>query len=368
MKVVFLLPTVSQVRFQKRVNGLRKLGVEPTILAFQRDYYPGKPWSEEVHSLGTVQHRHLLRRVLTLIRAMPVVRSFAKGSDAVYAFGLDMLLLACLAKLSLAKRVRIVYEAGDIREAMVGWGPVSQMLRQIECHLARRACLIVVTSPAYVTGYYHGMLGLTGLRYQVIENKLHAGQLPPPASARREKPLGAMRIGYFGLIRCQRSLEVLKQLAAMGNGRIHVYIKGTPLGIGDLAAEVSRSPGIEYGGPYVAPDDLPDMYGQVDLAWIAHYHGRTNLAWARANRFYEACYFRVPMVAQVGTVDAQAVESQDLGVCIDLTRLDEAVTAVMGISEAQLARWQQNIAHLPETVYMYSNEHQAVVEAIQSRG
>ncbi|MCL5995543.1 MAG: hypothetical protein M1546_05740 [Chloroflexi bacterium] len=49
----------------------------------------------------------------------------------------------------------------------------------------------------------------------------------------------------------------------------------------------------------------------------------------------------------------------------NLARPDETVKMILGIGEAQLAQWEQNIARLPQTVFTYSDEHEAVLVALQ---
>lgn len=230
----------------------------------------------------------------------------------------------------------------------------------------RRVDLLVVTSGAYVSGYFHGVLKLRDIEYLVVENKLGATAMPSRVSNPQLKKEGELHIGYFGVLRCRRSWEMLKELAIAGRGRIKIYLRGIPLGLDDLADEAGKIPNVYYGGPYVAPDDLSDIYHRVDIVWIAHHHGKSNLMWARANRFYEACFFGRPMVAQVGTVDGKVVEDRDLGACVDLMDIASGVDCVMGITAERLLQWRKNIARLPKGVYMYTDEHRRLYERLNA--
>lgn len=369
MKITFLLPVVSHARFRKRVTALENLGVQPKILAFERDDYPGKPWPGGYTSLGKLQRRNYHKRLLPHIKAFPAVLDAAKESDVIYAFSLDSLLLGWLASRALDKRLRIVYEVGDIRKVLTEDSLLSRSLRWLERHLLRHVDLLVVTSEAYIVGYYQGILGLTDLQYQVIENKLDMDTLPQQVSTRKKRD-GILRIGYFGFIRCRRSWEILKRVAEKGHGRVRVYVRGVPKRLEDFEEEARRAPYVEYGGPYIAPDDLPAMYGQVDMEWACFpYRGNGigNWRWARTNRFYEACFFQRPMFAQKGTEDCRAVESLGIGVCLDLKDLEGTVDRILRVNESELALWQQNLTGLPRNVYVYSDEHNRLMESIQCR-
>lgn len=369
MKITFLLPSASYSLYQTRIGALEKMGVQPNILAFERDSYPGKPWATGYRSLGKLQHESYYRRFVPFAKAMPVVRAAAKESDAIYAFGLDLLFLGWLATRALDNQMKIIYDVFDIRKVLVGEGWISRSLRWLERCLVRRVDLLVATSEAYITEYYQGMLGLTDFPYQVIENKLDARLLPqPPSHTPRDGWDDTLRVGYFGVIRCRRSWEILKKAVERGEGRIRLYLRGIFLGLEDLEEEIGRTAYVHYGGPFVVPDDLPTIYGQVDMVWAAYPYGGNgigNWRWARTHRFYEASFFRRPMFVQAGTQDGRVVESLGLGACLDLSDIENAVESILSIGETEFSQWKRNLSDLPEEIYIYSDEHKNLLETIR---
>lgn len=366
MKIAFLLPVVSDARAHKRISGLKTLGAQPAVLAFERKYYKGKDLPGGYISLGQIEHSRYHKRLIPFLKALLKVRAAVKKTDVIYAFGLDMLLLGWLACLGPARPFTAVYEVADIREVLLEKGLLSLCLRRLERFLLRRAKFIVVTSERYISGYYQKIQGLTDLRYLVVENKIDpATTVKAPAIPRRQNG-SILKIGYFGVIRCRRSLDILKQAALQSSGRVQVYLRGFPLGVGGLE-KVVQSPAVTYGGAYVAPDDLPDLYGQVDLVWACYpYLGNVtgNHCWARTNRFYESCYFKKPMLAQEGTEDGRIIEALGLGLCLDLADDQAAVERILNITGQELDRWQGNISHLDQKIYIMTNEHTRLWEML----
>jgi succinoglycan biosynthesis protein ExoL len=286
----------------------------------------------------------------------------------VYAFGLDTLLAAWLASRNLDRRQKIIYEVGDIREILLGDGVVSRLLRWLERYLLRYVALLVVTSEAYIIGYFQGIQKVANLRYQVIENKLDAEDLPSIQDRKALLPRdreNQLRIGYFGLIRCRQSWMVLREAVKRGRGKIRVQIRGLVMLTEQEKEEIQNTEFVEYGGPYISPDDLPMMYRQVDMVWVATSISQSHLQWARVNRFYEACYFGLPMIAQEGTQDGQVVDKLGLGTLIDLLDVDRAVDQILRINEAKLVEWQKHSAEVPEYIYVYTDEHERLLKAIQ---
>ena len=366
MKITFLLPVVSQVRYHKRIAALERLGVQSQILAFEREWYPGKPWPCDYKSLGRLQHKRYYKRFVPFVKSLPKVRAAVREADVIYAFGLDLLLLGWLASRALDKQPKFVYECGD-PGPLPGDSLLSRGLRWLEHYLLRRVNLLVVPTKAFLEGYYQGMQGIQGLthlRYQVIEHKLDANTISQPQNLITLNEWdGVLRIGYFGVIRCRRSWEILKRAAERGEGQVQVYVRGIPVGLEGFEEEARMAPHIDYDGPYISPDELPTMYGQIDTVWIASYVKYSH--WARANRFYESCFFQKPMFALLGTPDGRVVESLGLGVCVDLMDVDGTVDHILSVSEMELGQWRQNVADLPAHIYTYTDEHERLIESIQ---
>lgn len=369
MKIAFFLPVASDARSHKRITALKNLGVQPVVFAFERDYYRGKPIPGGYESLGHLEHSRYYKRLMPFLRALPKIRVQAKEATAIYAFGMDMLLLGWLACLGTGRPFKAVYEVADIREVLLGKGLLSRCLRWLERFLLRHTELIIVTSQAFISGYYREIQGLTALRYLVIENKLDAGVWAHMPTFLNNRSDGILRIGYFGVIRCRRSLEILQEAAKQGNGRIQVYIRGYPLGVGDMENELRSNPYVGYGGSYVAPDDLPTLYSQVDMIWACYPYQGTgigNYLWARTNRFYESCYFKRPMFAQTGTEDGRVIEVLGLGISLDLSNIEEAVERILSITRTEFNQWQYNITRLFKDIYILTDEHKQLLQMFES--
>lgn len=366
MRILFVMPVATHARFHKRIAGLRAEGADSLILHFDRDYVPGKPLPGESASLGWIDHGNYAKRAWTYLRALGRVRAAARRSDCLYAFGLDLALLGWLATLGPAPAPRMVYEVGDIRESMTGNGFAGRLLRSLERFVCRRSRVVVVTSPSYVDDYYRPRLGLDPASFLLIENKLPADFPCRGAQTEAHEETGRLRIGYFGILRCAHSWRVMKRLLEVAPERFSVVLGGKIWPERIDADEVRSTGGASYGGPYVAPDDLPALYGPVDLVWVAHLHGENNFHWARANRFYEACCFERPMIGQRGTVDGRDIEALGLGCLVDMNDIEESVRRIAAIGDEEIAAWRRNIRSVPVERYRYTDEHARLLERLSA--
>lgn len=370
MNIVFLLPVISEARCHKRIKALKNLDIHPKILAFERYYYKGKPILDDYQVLGTLKHGEYHKRFFPYLKAFFMVRKAVKDAQVVYAFGLDMLLLGWLACYSMRGSRKLVYEVADIREVLIENKILSRCLRWLERFILKHVDVLVVTSKAYITEYYQKIQRLSGLHYEVIENKLDKDSIPELKKVDLVLPGDVIRIGYFGVIRCRRSWEILKQVAEKGAGKFQIYIRGIPRLTGDFEKEVQKAPNVIYDGPYVSPDDLPEIYNQVNLVWACYTYqgnGIGNWLWARTNRFYESCFFKKPMINMAGTEDGRLVKDLNIGKCIDMRDVEKSINHILNINYHDLIVWQSNINKLPEHTYIYTNEHNRLLKAIKNK-
>lgn len=369
MNVLFVIPTLSSSYHQFRVFELRKQGVDCFVTGFDRDSYPGKPWDIPVESLGYVEHMNYRKRIGTLLKAIPSIRKQSRGMDAIICFNLDLLFITWLALLGIRKKPELIYDIGDIRTSLVKKGVTAKVLRAIERFLLKRISLLMVTSEAYITEYFEGLQGMKGVEILMLENKLNKDDTPPPISRMPDlwsdkRPL---IIGYFGVLRCRKSLKLLNRIALEGEGKVKVIVRGVYLDTEDLDGMIRENPYMSFEGPYVFPDDLAKIHSEVDLSWLVHAHTRQNTMWARIFRFYHACFYGVPMIAQNGSKDGDEVLRYDIGFCIDIEKPDEAIQALLNLNQEEYQRWNHNVQQLPEEIYLLTDEFVRLKKHIQSR-
>ncbi|MCE7902073.1 MAG: hypothetical protein DYH20_05270 [Gammaproteobacteria bacterium PRO9] len=366
-KVIFLAPVATQPRYGKRITEILKLGVEAECLYFDRDYFSGRQLPCHSICLGRVSHGKYVFRILTLVKSIFVARRYLREATISYAFGVDMLFLSAIA--SVGCKNRIVYEVSDIRDAMTKPGIQSWLLRGLEKLLLRRVDLVVVTAPGYRDGYYRGLGVSSGNRFFVMENKLDLDPAKRPQRVVVRPENGPITIGYFGLLRCRRSWDVLKELVRKGQGKFVVKVRGRPIAPDSLPAEAEALDGIQYDGEFVWPDDLAAMYDSVDLVWGCYPHSNQpvgNWLWARTNRFYEACYFKRPIVTLEGSADARIAEELGIGPVVDLNDTGAAVDRLLQLTFDEVADWQGKVDQVGSDVCVYGDDHQRLLRLITS--
>ena len=363
--VLFLNPSVTFYRFVKRISALNALNINCIVLAYERNHYPGRELPVKFTSLGTIDQGAYLKRVRKFFNSVGSVRKNLRTADFLYAFGLDMAILGWVASSFFQQKPKIIYEVGDIREIFLGSGIISKAARWLDKFISKRARLIVVTSSAFAKEYFQNRLQVNNTKFFEIENKLDQGLLEKRLPSERQNSQNKLVIGYFGVIRCERSWSLLTKLVKDSAGRVVLNIHGVPKNIPSFERDCNGIEHLHYYGSYTSPDDLLMIYNSVDLVWVVGLHGGDNHYWAKRCRYYEAGFFNKPMIGQLNTMDGKIIEQNALGPVFDFKDDQTVINSIQSITKDQLKQWTNNIIKMPENSFVYTDEHAKLGELMR---
>jgi succinoglycan biosynthesis protein ExoL len=373
LRILTVLPVLGQPRDSKRIDMLVSLGFNVSVAAFNRAYHSGRVPSRPTQIIGTISHGKYLQRIGRLITALPKLRRAMRDRDIVYASSPDMALLAMIAGMFMGKK--FILEVGDVREIQTAEGLKGRLVRIVDRVLTNRCSLLVVTAVGFLDNYYRNWLR-SNVPAIVVENKLEASlTVARPEAVRGNLPQGRpfidrpLRIGYFGLLRCQWTWDVLKAFALKHPKDVQIVMAGYPMEPADIAEQAKSIPNVIYSGEYKSPNDLPRLYGGVDIVWACYkFIGPRdwNLKWARPNRFYESCYFGRPLISRLGSSDSKEVDRLKIGFNIQTHEISEVVTELESITAEMVEQWRSNSLKLPNSLFIYTDEGEQLKSHIEN--
>jgi succinoglycan biosynthesis protein ExoL len=251
--------------------------------------------------LGQTSDGAFLARIASVASVLIRMKQFAHllaDSDVIIARNLEMLVLAVSAARRYARGAGVVFECLDIHRLLLSEKPPGAFLRSIETRLMRHVDLILTSSPRFVIEYFDKRGFNKPIK--VLENKILApdAAIARPAVSRGE---GAPPwiIGWFGMLRCRRSFEILSDLARSSEGRVQVHLAGrpSPKEFPDFAERVKDSPHVTFLGEYRF-EDLQSLYAGVHFSWaIDYFEEGQNSKWLLPNRIYESSFFGAVPIA-----------------------------------------------------------------------
>lgn len=356
LEILYLVHDLNDPAVAKRAAMLRAGGARVSLAGFRR----GDDIREGT-DLGRTENGAFIRRIASILRAAAGLRRhrdlFARA-DIVIARNLEMMALAVRGRALCKRPPALVYESLDIHRLLLGSGPASRALRALEGALSRRAEALLTSSSAFVREYFEKRSAVR-LPVRLIENKvfLPAGTRPPALPARPPGP--PWRIGWFGAIRCRKSLTILAALAAGGNGAVEVIIRGRPAydQLPDFDEIVAGTPGLRFEGPYRNPDDLAAIYGEVHFTWaIDMYEQGLNSAWLLPNRLYEGGLYGAVPLALASVATGRFLARRNLGVLLAEPLADDLAAFFAALTPARYADLARVSAVVPRSLWLCGPE------------
>lgn len=322
LRVLYLVHDLSDPAVRRRVLMLRAGGAEVVLAGFRR----GENRLAGIEGvvpldLGTTEDARFAQRLLAVVGAAATLPRRLAGiarPDVILARNLEMLALASRAATQFGGGVPIAYECLDVHRLLLRRDMVGRGLRAAERRFGRNARLLVTSSPAFMENYFRPLSGIRApmhlLENQVLE--LDGNEMLPV----RTPPTGApWRIGWFGAIRCRKSLDLLSAFTRKMEGRFEVVLRGRPAysEFADFDGFIAREPFLRFEGPYRNPEDLAAIYGEVDFTWaIDFFEEGQNSRWLLPNRLYEGCRHGALPIVLGGTETARLALQRGVGIAL----------------------------------------------------
>ena len=309
MRIAYFVHDLADAAVHRRVRMMRSFA-DVTVLGFHRSDTAVLQFAGvDTVDLGRTVDARLGHRAMAVLRA--VLNSgrwhgHLAGTTILIARQLEMLVLAAMIRRQIAPAAPLVFECLDIHRLMLTRHPVSVALRMLEARLLRSCDMLLVSSPAFLANHF-ARYGSALPSQLLLENKVLTQDVSPGLLDRIGQLRGTAsaagppwRIGWFGVIRCRRSLQLLADLVTALPGVVEVIIRGRPRRnvIPDFDKVVATTPGLSFLGEYDRHTELAALYGDVHFAWaIDFYEAGRNSDWLLPNRLYEGTlYGAVPLV------------------------------------------------------------------------
>lgn len=344
---------------------LKKYYKEAQLLAFTRLYYESTKEVDFIN-LGTIKHGDLVSRIEVYFKALKII-SKQQSKDLptdIYFFGFDVLPWLTLA--GRFKKCRLIFEIPDIRDKFFQKSLPSRIMKRILKFSMKSISAVIVTSRLFQSGFLK-LNGIPSEPWFLLENKIHLTENKLKPKSQRQKIV----IGYFGLLRCERSLLILKELVDRSENfsiLIYGYFMNIPK---DLEIAVKNHPKISYEGTYKSPQDLARIYSEIDISWVAYpFHDPSkdgNYRYAWTNRYYEAGFFRIPMIGNTHSGDAEKIVDNNYGMSLDLSDIEKAVVELSNLDKAKIQQWEKELTKTPLNEFMSTDEdYYPLIKYLQS--
>lgn len=366
--IAFFAHDENDAAVKRRVFAFEDAGCEVVGFAMRRSERAQTGWATiDLGRTHDARFAHRLGAILSGAGKAAAARAHLVRCDIVYARNLDMALCSLLALASTGVNRPLVYECLDIHRLMRRDDFIGAGLRGLERIVLDRSALLTVSSPAFIREYFDARHP-GRFSAHLIENRI----ADAPGLAKRplfkDRPSTPLRIGWFGVLRCRRSLDLLEALAIRFGAKIEIVLRGFPdLMLPDFHERIRHHHNMRYRGRYRSPEDLAEIYHSVDLVWAGDFHDAGfNSQWLLPNRIYEGGYFATPAIAPDGTETGRWIRDREAGFVVE-EPLETALPALVERlldAPGRITHAQQRLLSLPRATFVQPrNEMRDVIDA-----
>ena len=362
MRVAFFGHDASDAAIRRRIKSFHDDGMHVDGYMMRRGALADTAWRN--HDLGMTKPGAFVHRAKSIVTGTRKALSFRAElaqADIMYARNLDMLAIAVRVKRKLKLDIPIVYECLDVHRLLCRTDLIGKTLRGLERRLLRASSALVVSSPAFLT--HHFERHYKGAYEPVlIENRLtdsFTGGARPDATQVAQSPTeaGPLRLGWVGILRCQRSLNLLCETARRLGSKVEIRIHGIVAEneVPNFETQIEAYDNIRFFGRYRAPEDLDQIYRDLDLVWSGDFmEAGFNSVWLLPNRIYEGGFFATPSISPTGTQTAQWVRDHNCGFTLSEPLESELPALMEGLTTApaQIDDYRRQLAQLPIDVFV----------------
>lgn len=367
VKLVFFGHDARDAAVQRRIKAFADVGAEVDAFTMRRGAPVDAAWRNV--DLGETRDAAFGQRIGALVAARPILqqhRETLRAADIFYARNLDMLALARWAKGMSGSGARLIYECLDVHRFLARDDALGAGFRAAEAALIGDVSLVVVSSPAFVREYFDKRHP-GRVRTMLVENRLPPGFEYGARPAARALVGDKLRIGWFGNLRCGRSLSLLLDLAARFPDKVELVLRGAPAlaAIPDFQERVRGQHNVRFGGRYAWPQDLAEIYAGVDVVWAGDFHDAgANSKWLLPNRLYEGGYYGAPPLAPADSETGRWIDAHGFGFTL-AEPLEETLPGfVRGFEAQRVAQARERLLTAPIDVFVQpKGELQGVIDA-----
>jgi len=366
-KIAYFVHDLADAAVHRRVRMLAAGGAAVTVIGFHRSAEaPSTVEGLRTVDLGRTADEMLVRRMLSVAGSLVRLDSIAhhvREANVILARNLEMLVLAVRARGRYAPEAAVVYECLDIHRMLLS-KRLGQPLRLLESKLWRDVDLLLTSSPAFIRHYFTPRGFPSPIR--LVENKvLMVGESDPAVV--RPRPGPPWRIGWFGMIRCRKSLAILSSLARAADGGLDIVIRGRPSAaiFHDFKAAIMDLPHVHFAGPYRNPAELAAVYGDVHFTWAVDYYSGQNSSWLLPNRIYEGSLYGSVPITSAAVETGRWLTKRGIGVVLDEPLEPKLTDFFRRLDHESYFKLVQTVEALPRSELVSSrSECRELVEAL----
>lgn len=349
MKVIFILSSVVNTNSIKRVNEFVERGYDVKVYGFDRELNVANRSDRiDINRIATFNNSMSYgKRIAIYYKSIKTIVKETSKEDLYYLIGYDVALA-----FTLLSRRKYIYEEPDLTYVDGG-----KLFRQIgsfmDRHIIKKSVLSVFRSEGFPKFLYGDNCPDNVM---AVTNRLNVQILNIPRVPKKEISEG-LRIGFVGFLRYVTIYNFAEVLCRnFPQHEMHFYGTGTVQSWNEKFESLDKYPNCHLHGAFKSPDDLPEIYSNLDLVLSTYNTNSVNVRYAEPNKIYEAIYFDTPIIVSPGTFLADKVKRLGIGYDVDAMAEPQVIDFINSLTRESINEKIQNMHKIPQEEVLNIND------------
>lgn len=288
------------------------------------------------------------KRLLLFSRQIgDVVKRFDRTTTLFYFFSFNT------AFVTLGRKLRFVYEESDMLFDRFKSSFLRRLMIRLNCRIISKSKITVFTSEGFAHFYFKNSIPKNVI---FVPNKVDKRCLELPVVNKHETDFNHLKFGFVGSLR----YETLRNFAYIlienfPSAQFDFY--GRNSDFSDEQIEKLKSTGrIFFHGTFTNPDDLPQIYSELDFVVATYDVSGVNPRYAEPNKLYEAIFFRTPIIVSRDSFLEHKVKELGVGFSVNALDDNDIVSQVNKINPEIYSGFVSKLSLIEKESVITSNE------------
>jgi glycosyltransferase involved in cell wall biosynthesis len=362
-KIVFILPSISQPRCIRRINGFVDRGYNVKVYGFKRGFYEFDStfYKFDIESLGEQKDngKYIVKVIQQYISLREVIKT--QRSDSIfYLFGFS---IAISCKVLGCKK--FVYEISDLLYVDKVSRIILWLFKALDRYLIKKSIVTVLTSKGFCRFLFKDKIPNNIL---IQPNKVDSYFKSVISCKAYKRPNSEKLVfSYVGAFRYPNTIFRFARIVGEKYKNHEFYFYGDSRLTTNVKLMANEYSNVKYFGPYKNPEDLISIYSNIDIV-VACYdvQGAINERVAEPNKLYEALFFKKPIIVSKETYLSERVSQLGCGFILNASKDDEIINLISSLDQKRL----NNIIDVIESIdcqYPIDDNSVKILETFERR-
>ena len=312
-KLVFVAGTLGLPRIIKRIRSFYDAGYDIIVYAFDRSTFQNinlLPPEIEVIRLGEMedQHNYIKNFFRNQVELIKVFKKYRNEDVIYYAFS-----FVPASAVWLFSRKKYIYEISDLLYTNFSNCIIRDIITRVDKKIIRNALLTVFTSQGFIDYLFPRK---SPPRVFLHPNKLNSYFKDLERNCNKIEGV-SLHFAFVGYLRYPNTIFRFAKIIGEYFPQ-HQFLFYGDSTYRNMAIELSETySNIQYYGKFKNPEELPQIYKNIDINVACYDTSTQNERIAEPNKLYESLFFSKPLVVSENTFLASRVKEFGCGYVIN---------------------------------------------------